>query len=304
MAKFKPMLCKLGDKRDLRHTGYIFEPKLDGIRVLCSVSPRGIRLITRNGIDITHQFPEFTFHHKIKARSCVLDGEIVAYDKKGHPDFNLLQNRATSGVDATLVVFDILQKDGKELINLPLLERKKILESIARDGGGLEVIVHSNDGQKLWKAAKKNHLEGVIAKQADERYYPGKRVNHWIKIKFTKELECVIIGFTQEKRHVSSLALGLYQRGKLYYVGKVGTGFSEEDIADLYERFKTLVVAKSAAINAKTAPKTIIWIKPKLVADIKYFQMTRDKRLRGPVYLHLRKDKKPQECTFSQIGSH
>lgn len=298
------MLCILGDKHDLVHKGYIYEPKLDGIRAICYVSPKGIKLITRNGIDITHQFPEFKFIKNIKATSCVIDGEIVAYDKKGHPDFNLLQNRAISGVPATFVVFDILEKNGQSLIHLPLVERKKILESTLKDGNGLEVIMHSTDGKKLWKSAKKFHLEGVIAKKADEIYYPGKRVNHWIKIKFTKELECVIIGFTQDKRHVSSLALGLYKHGKLYYVGKVGTGFSEADVADLYKKFQTLLAKKPASINAEDAPKGIIWIKPKLVADIKYFQMTRDKRLRGPVYLHLRKDKKPLECTFSQIGLH
>lgn len=304
MAQLKPMLCTLGDKHDLVRKDYIFEPKLDGIRVLCYVSARGIRVITRNGIDITHQFPEFTFRNKIQATSCVLDGEIVAYDKKGHPDFNLLQNRATSGVDATLVVFDILQKNGKELVKLPLLERKAILEETVRNGNGLEIIAYSDDGKKLWNVAKKYHLEGVIAKQADEQYYPGKRVSHWIKIKFTKELECVIIGFTQEKRYVSSLALGLYKQGKLYYVGKVGTGFSQEDVSELYEKFRTIIVDTSMATNAATAPKSIIWIKPKYVANIKYLMMTRDKRLRAPVYLHLRNDKKPRECTFSQIGVH
>ena len=298
------MLCILGDKRDLGHKDYIYEPKLDGIRAICYVSAKGIKLITRNGIDITHQFPEFKFTKNIKATSCVIDGEIVTYDKKGHPDFNLLQNRGMSGVPATFVVFDILEKNGKSLIHLPLLERKKILESLLKDGNGLEIIVHSTDGKKLWKSAKKFHLEGVIAKKADEIYYPGKRVNHWIKIKFTKDLECVIIGFTQDKRHVSSLALGLYKRGKLYYVGKVGTGFSQEDVDDLYKKFQTVLAKESYAVNAETAAKGIIWIKPKFVAEIKYAMMTRDKRLRAPVYMHLRKDKKPLECTFGQIGVH
>jgi bifunctional non-homologous end joining protein LigD len=298
------MLCTLGDKRDLIHKGYIYEPKLDGIRAICYVSSKGIKLITRNGIDITHQFPEFKFIKNIKATSCVIDGEIVAYDKKGHPDFNLLQNRAISGVPATFVVFDILVKNGKSLIDLPLLERKNILESTLKDGNGLEVIAYSADGKKLWKFAKKHHLEGVIAKQMDQTYSVAKRVHHWIKIKFTKELECVIIGFTQDKRSVSSLALGLYQGNKLYYVGKVGTGFSEADIDDLYKKFQTIIAKKSPVVNADSAPRTIIWIKLKFVADIKYFQMTHNKRLRGPVFLHLRKDKKPLECTFSQIGLH
>lgn len=298
------MLCALGDKHDLDHKNYIYEPKLDGIRVLCYVNSKGIQLITRNGIDITNQFPEFKFYKYIKASSCVLDGEIVAYNKKGYSDFNLLQNRAVSGVPATFTAFDILEKNCQSLIHLPLLERKKILESTVKEGAGLELVVRSTDGRKLWKIAKKFHLEGVIAKKVDEQYYPGKRVNHWIKIKFTKELECVIIGFTQDKRRVSSLALGLYQRGKLYYIGKVGTGFSEQDVADLYKKFQTALAKKSYAVNAQTAPKGIIWIRPKFVADIKYFQMTRDKRLRGPVYMHLRKDKQPRECTFSQIGVH
>lgn len=302
--KYKPMLCMLGDKRDLVHENYLYEPKLDGIRAICYVTSKGIKLFTRNGIDITNQFPEFTFIKNIKASSCVLDGEIVAYQKKGKPDFNLLQNRAISGVQATFVVFDILEKNRKSLVHLSLIERKKILESTLTDGNGLELIAHTSDGKALWKFAKKQHMEGVIAKQVDQPYYAGRRVHHWIKIKFTKELECVIIGFTQEKRHVSSLALGLYQGKKLYYVGKVGTGFSEQDVADLYKKFQALLAKKSPAINADSAAKNIIWIKPKCVADIKYFQMTRNKRLRGPVYLHLRTDKKPRACTFSQVGKH
>lgn len=302
--KYKPMLCMLGDKADLTHENFLYEPKLDGIRAICYVSSKGIKLFTRNGIDITNQFPEFTFIKNIKASSCVLDGEIVAYTKKGHPDFNLLQNRAVSGVPATFVVFDILEKNRKSLVHLPLIERKKILESSVTDGNGLELIAHTTDGNALWKFAKKHHMEGVIAKQADQPYVSGKRVNHWIKIKFTKELECVIIGFTQDKRHVSSLALGLYQQGTLYYVGKVGTGFSEQDVADLYKKFQAILAKKSPAKNAENAARNIIWIKPKFVADIKYFQMTRNKRLRGPVFLHLRKDKKPKQCTFSQMGIH
>ncbi len=302
--KYKPMLCSLGDTSDLKRKNYLYEPKLDGIRAICYVSSKGIKLMTRNGIDITHQFPEFKFIKNIKATSCVLDGEIVAYSKKGHPDFNLLQNRAAGGVSATFVVFDILEKDRKSVVRLSLLERKKILESTLKDGYGLQVIAHSLDGPALWKFAKKHHMEGVIAKQVDQPYTAGKRVNHWIKIKFTKELECVIIGFTQDKRHVSSLALGLYKQGKLYYVGKVGTGFSEADIYDLYKKFQAILAKKSPVVNADSAPRTIIWIKPTLVADIKYFQMTRNKRLRGPVYLHLRTDKKPSECTFGQIGVH
>lgn len=294
------MLSKLGTRDDLELPDYIFEPKLDGIRALCFVNKQ-MKFMTRNGLDITHQFPEFDFRDQIKARECILDGEIITYNKNGHPDFNLLQNRAQTDIAATYVVFDILELNGKSLINLPLLERKKILKKIIKERGSLEKVPFTTNGKKLWKLIKKHRLEGVMAKKSDSFYHPGRRTHDWVKIKSTHTLDCVVIGYTQEKRHVSSLALGLYKEHHLYYVGKVGTGFSATEIYNLYSKLQKITAKTPHAINAEYATRGIIWVKPKLVAEIEYLMMTKDQRLRAPVYIHLRFDKEPMQCTFAQV---
>lgn len=301
VMKLKPMLAKLGTRADLEKEGYLYEPKLDGIRALCHVD-KGMKFITRNGLDITHQFPEFDFRKQITAQTCILDGEIIALNKKGNPDFNLLQNRASNDVDGTFVVFDILWKNGVSLVNKPLQERKKILDATIKPKGALEKIVSVDDGKKLWELIRKHKLEGVVAKEIESIYHPGKRTNSWIKIKAIHSVDCVIIGFTQEKRHVSSLALGLYKDHHLYYVGKVGTGFTSDDIHMLYQKLQKITVKTPHVINAQDAAKDIVWAKPKMVAEIEYLMMTKDKRLRAPVYLHLRLDKEPAQCTFTQIS--
>ncbi len=291
--KLAAMNAKMGSLEDLGKSGYIFEPKLDGIRALCYVG-KGLKLISRNNIDLTDTYPELQFRKKINAKTAILDGEIIAYDNKGRPSFSLLQE----GGAVTYVVFDILTKNGTSLINKPLLERKKILDKTIREGNGLEKIFFVSDGKKLWKKIIKAHLEGVIAKTAQGLYYPGERTREWLKIKPAKSVDCVIIGYRPGKRIIGSLALGLYDnKGILTYIGNVGTGFTQELLQDLHDRFKPL---KSTPIINKEerAPNDVIWVKPTLVAEIKYLKVTSYGILRMPVFLRLRKDKKPKECTF------
>ena len=303
MRSVKPMLASSGKQDDLARIGYIFEPKLDGIRALCHVN-KAVTFTSRNMLTITAQYPEFAIRDYIKAKTAILDGEIIMYDAQGKPSFSALQRRAFEHEKhlrhkhATYVVFDILMKDGIWLTDLPLHARKKILAQTVRTKKGLiERVVTTPDGKKLWRIARKFKLEGVIAKQKDSIYCPGKRTREWIKIKKIHTADCVIIGFTQEKRLISSLALGVYNHGILTYIGKVGTGFNEQNIAELYPKLKKIV--------RQTAPcpcplKTAIFVRPFYVCEVEFLEWTRDKRLRAPVFVRIRSDKKSKECTFNQ----
>lgn len=338
--KFAPMLCAVGKEVDLQRKNFIYEPKLDGIRALCYVNGH-MRFITRNLIDRTTRYPELQdikAIKAIKAKSCVLDGEIIVYDQNGRPDFGLLQNREgiipgeknttqPARYLVTYVVFDILEKDGKSLIHLPLLERKKILEKTVNSTNRIQKIFFTHDGLTLWEEMRKLRLEGVIAKEQESEYYSGLRSSVWLKIKFMPTIDCVILGFTQGRRKISSLALGLYDAGKLVYVGKVGTGFSHELIAQLYPKLDGLrrvsppklwqvampqASAKTPRTTLGVTPQarslnsiehndsTIIWVRAKYVAEVGYAEFTHYGLLRQARLLRIRTDKNPKSCTFSQ----
>jgi len=304
------MLAKIGTKKDLENeNNLIFEPKLDGYRAICKVN-KTIKLYSRRGHDIIHKFTEFNFRKNIKAKSCVLDGEIIVYDEKGAPNFNLMQHRYTSDPEritklsketpAVFAVFDILMKDGKNLTKLPLLERRKILEKTIKPSKYIEIIPEFTDGKKLWKEMKKRNLEGVMAKEKDGIYQPGARSTTWLKIKFHESIEAVIVGYTVKKRDISSLALGLYKKDELRYIGKVGTGLNEEIIQKLDNKLPH-IKRKTPPVANPGRSKTVCWVRPSLVCEVKFQQFTNRETLRIPVFLRIRDDKKPKDCTFKQI---
>jgi bifunctional non-homologous end joining protein LigD len=286
----KPMLAKTGDTTVLDRPGYIYEPKLDGIRALLHYG-KNPSFESRNGKDLTSRFSGIKVP-RLKADSCVVDGEIVAYDQKGNPDFNLLQNNG----DAVFVAFDILEKDGASLRAMPLKERKKILRATIRENATMQLMVYTEDGRTLWTAMKKRGTEGVIAKKKDSVYQEGVRSESWIKIKFTKTIDAVVIGFSHARRRISSLALGLYDRRHLVFIGKVGTGFDEGFIERFWPQLQRIMSEK----NTGLLPADITAVRPRYVAEIEYLEFTPDQKLRAPVFKRLREDKKPSECTFSQ----
>jgi bifunctional non-homologous end joining protein LigD len=289
-----PMRAKVGKISDLNKNDFIFEPKLDGIRALCYVNEK-IRLISRNGNDITGDYSELSFRDKINAQSCILDGEIVAYDEVGHPDFSLLQR----GAPTNYVVFDILMKNGDNLTEVPLLERKNVLKETVTDGEIIEKIFFTFNGPALWNEMKKRDLEGVMAKKTNGLYYSDTRSDVWLKIKLFNTVDCLIIGFTTGRREISSLALGLYDNEKnLVYIGKVGTGFKEKFLEELLQKLNLIKIPEKLAINE--TPTDIIWTKPELVCEIKYAEFTKANVLRNPSFMRLRSDKNPSECNFDQ----
>ena len=306
--KYAPMLAKVGKTTDLENKKFIFEPKLDGYRAIGKVG-KSIKLLSRRGNNIIDKFPEFNFRKNIKAKNCVLDGEIIVYDSHGAPQFNLMQQRYTSNAEhieelskktpAVFAVFDILMKDGKNLTGLPLLERKKILEKTIVPNKNLDIVPSFENGKQLWKEMKKRKLEGVLAKEKNGIYQSGTRNHTWLKIKFHESIEAVIVGYTVKKRNISSLALALYKKDKLRYIGKVGTGFNEEIIKKLEKKLEKLRRKTAPVVNPGKL-STIYWVKPLLICELNYQQFTKSEHLRIPVFLRLRDDKKPKDCTFNQ----
>lgn len=290
------MKAQIGTVEDLNRANTFFEPKLDGIRAICYVN-EGLRLYSSNRRDITSEYPEFQFRDAIHAKSAVLDGEIVALDPASNPRFSLWQH----GQADVYIVFDILMLDEKDLTNLPLLERKRILETVLKHGPHIENCVYTTHGQVLWQEMLKREMEGVIAKKVDSQYHPGSRSSQWIKIKAYKTLEAIIIGYTSSKRSISSLLLGLYQGEKLVYVGKVGTGFTDLFLEGLHAQLNVLRVKEQ--VSLEYAEKGAVqWVRPELVCEVKYLEFTDAGKLRAPVFKRLRPDKYPEEITLQQQG--
>ncbi len=306
--RYRPMLASMGTHDDLAHADWLYEPKLDGTRAIMTLKDDHLTFVNRNGTELTHRFPEMAQMRKhIRAKQCVLDGELVVYDADGRPDFAALAKRDSvddpalieeraKRLPATYVVFDVLELEGESLIGKPLSERKDILADLIRNAHHIEQVFWTEHGTLLWKEAKRRMLEGVVAKRAASRYQPGERSNEWRKIKRTSTIDAIIVGYTHEKRAVSSLVLGAYHAGELICLGRVGTGFSESFLSELAPKLKKLA-AKIPPVAYKTTLE-VSWVKPTLVCEVKYLELTKDHALRAPSFLRLRTDKAPKDCVL------
>jgi bifunctional non-homologous end joining protein LigD len=297
-----PMLCTLIDK-PFDDKNWLFEKKFDGIRCLAIINKKMVKLYSRNGNILNQTFPEIVKSLKDKSLDLILDGEIVSFEKnKLKTSFKNLQNRLNvEHPSQDLVkkhpvyffIFDCLKKDRKDLRTKSLLERKKILKKSINFIPPLfwsEYVI--GQGKALFKKAVKNGWEGIIGKKISS-IYVGKRSRNWVKIKCEKSQEFIIIGYTLPKRSrlgFGALLLGYYDhQKKLHYVGKVGTGFSWNFLRNFIKKLKKIEI-KHSLIDEKV--NDAIWLSPKYVAQIKFFEKTRDNKLRHPVFLGLRKDKK------------
>ncbi len=312
--RYKPMLAKEA-KTAFTDADWIFEVKWDGFRALAYVNGE-VSLRSRNNKELIDNFPELN-ELKQQQKGLVLDGEIIVLSK-GKVDFQTLLERgkATSPTDillktgrspAAYVVFDILEKDGKSLLDLPLMERKKILkESVKEDEHVLLADYVEEKGEAYYEAVLQKGLEGVMAKKKKSAYEPGLRSGNWLKIKKLKSCDCVIFGYTQgtgaRKATFGALLLGLYDAaGQAVYVGKVGTGFSQETLDSMLTEFQK-IKTDSAPFTADVAEK-VTWLKPKFVCEVAYQIVTKDNRLRMPRFLRLRSDKTPKDCATDQLGA-
>lgn len=297
------MLAKQGSTKDLDNKDFIFEPKFDGTRVLIYRNGSKIKLINRRDNNVTHRYPELKDLWKNIKNDSVIDGELVTLGKNHQPDFNLLQKREqledetrinilSRQTPATIFVFDILKLKSKSLMNLPLLERKKFLAKQIKSSSKIALTPFTRNGKGLWKKVQRIKLEGVMAKRANSKYHKT-RDSSWLKIKNTKSIEAIIIGYTSEKRRISALALGAYHKGKLIYIGKVAAGLDEKTISHLSNE----LVSTKKHIQAD-AIKGINFTKPRVVVEVKYLEITPDRKLRAPSLLRIRTDKKMKECTI------
>jgi len=294
---------------------WVFETKWDGFRSLCFVRDGRSRFVSRNQIDMTPQYPELAeVAKRIEAPEAILDGEIVALDKDGMPRFQLLQPRVgrKSGIEAlrgqghiVYYVFDLLYLDGYDLMPCPLVERKKALEQILRPAGFIKLSEHIvGDGEAFFEQIDKFHLEGMIAKRAASPYVQ-KRSRDWLKVKTVVRSEVVVGGYTEprgSRSHFGALVVGLYHEGELHYVAHVGGGFNERALGQMFKLMQPLKTKKSPFVDAPKTNEPVQWLKPKLVAEVKFSEWTADRRLRHPVFIGLREDKKPGDCRFEFGG--
>jgi bifunctional non-homologous end joining protein LigD len=288
---------------------WLYEVKWDGVRALCLIEDGQLRILSRSGKRCEQQYPELSvLPRHVKASQAILDGEIAVLDDKGRSSFSLIQPRI-SVADAnavahlsrsspvTLFLFDLLFLDGYDLRGVPLEERKRLLSEIVNPSGRIHVSdFFTVDGAAMLEAARANGLEGIVAKARGSKY-EGRRSRDWVKVKVVTSGDFVIGGFTHgERDYFSSLVLGLYDGAKLTHAGQVGTGFNEKSLKEIYSKIEPLITKKSPFSGTVKALRDVTWIKPELVAEIKYLEFTPDGLLRAPVFVALRGDKDPKEC--------
>jgi bifunctional non-homologous end joining protein LigD len=281
-----PMMAKIA-AQPFDSPEWIFEIKLDGYRGIAVFGATGKpHLWSRNGLPLEQKFPAVAKAlSKLKLRSTILDGEVVALDENGIPRFQLLQRFQKQPTAPTLYyVFDVLWHDGDDITGNPIMDRRQVLERIVKPTAGIQVGTYiDGEGKALFQLTKQKGMEGIIAKRKDSLYLPGVRTSDWLKIKARLQQEFVVGGFTEGKgsrRRLGALLLGAYRNGKLHYFGHSGSGFSEKGIDDALRRMKPLSINKSPFENPPTVKEKIQWIKPKLVCEVEYAEMTADEQLR------------------------
>lgn len=274
---------------------WIFERKLDGVRCIAHRDGSGVRLLSRTDRDMSVQYSEVS--EALRADPCpdfVVDGEVVALDRRGITSFSRLQRRGKERVAIYLYVFDLLRLEGADLRDLPLRERKRQLREALRFEDPIRFTPHRNEvGEQLYEEACRKGLEGVIAKRADSPYR-ATRSRDWLKLKCHAEQELVIGGFTApqgSRTDFGALLVGHFEGETLLYAGKVGTGFDRSTLAELGAQLRDLESEDNPFADVHPIPRGTHWVEPQVVAQIGFTEWTRDGRLRHPRYLGLRDDK-------------
>jgi bifunctional non-homologous end joining protein LigD len=302
--------------------GWLFEIKWDGYRAIAFIDNGKVRLVSRNQNELTQRYPELKDLAKlVKAKTAILDGEVVALDDQGRPSFSLMQQRtgfrpggrraaSNAAVRVIYYAFDLLYLDGYDWRRVPLEDRKKKLAAILELGDSLRFSDHyEKQGKALFEMAKQKGLEGILAKKRDS-IYQERRSSEWLKIKITHRLECVIGGYTEpegSRAHFGSIVLGLYDKqGRLIHVGQAGSGFDQKSLNEISKLLQKRETKQNPFYGEVEALRKVTWVKPELVAEIEYAEWTEGTsggsgpKLRAPVFLGLRDDKDPKECTLDQ----
>jgi len=298
-----PMLATLV-REPLDKSGWVYEEKYDGYRILAYKEGESVTLFSRNAKDRTATFISVAEAvAKLPFRTLLLDGEVLVFDRRHVSRFQLLQNQSAA---LEYAVFDCLYKNGRDLRADSLQERRNALEGLIAKSNGHNTRIFASSrlagsGFDAYKLAARKGFEGVIAKDESSPYIEG-RSNKWLKFKVNQEDEFLIVGYTApagSRQHFGALLLGAYEDSKLKYVGKVGTGFSRASLASLFRSFKSLVRDKPTVADPPRE-KNVTYLAPQLVAQIAYGEWTHDRKLRQPVFLGLRDDLSPREVRLTE----
>jgi bifunctional non-homologous end joining protein LigD len=297
--RVQPMLATLV-REPFDKPGWVYEEKYDGIRILAYKEGKRVELVSRNEIDRTEGFPQIVDAIRaLKPATLLLDGEVVVFDRKNVSRFQLLQKGKGKAVYA---VFDCLYREGSDLRRKELSVRREAIQKSLDGSGSLFPSRRlAKNGLEAFREAKRRGYEGVVAKDLASDYLE-RRSRDWLKIKVHQEDEFVIGGLTKpegSRKYFGALLLGAYQEGKLHFVGKVGTGFDDCTLAALYEKFRPLVTERPPFVDLPRE-KGRTYLAPKLVAQISFQEWTADMKLRQPVFLGLRDDKKAKEVVLPE----
>jgi bifunctional non-homologous end joining protein LigD len=313
-AALEPMLATLVEKAP-RGEEWLYEVKWDGIRAIAFLDSEEVRITSRSGLRCERQYPELAVvPHQIGGQTAILDGEIAVLDEKGVSRFHLIQPRISNAdpnsishlsrtTPVVYFAFDLLYLDGYDLRGVALSKRRELLHQVLTPGGVLRISeVFPGAGEELLEAARGIGLEGVVAKHASSAY-ESRRSREWLKIKIVGEQEFVIGGFTApqgDRDHFGALVLGLYDEGKLRWVGNVGTGFDQKLLTSLFAKLKPLIVKECPFAERPKPDKGMTWVKPELVCQVRYANWTQDHRLRAPVFHGLRNDIAPRQVALEK----
>jgi bifunctional non-homologous end joining protein LigD len=317
-AAVHPMLATSVEK-PFDNPEWLFEIKWDGYRAVSFIQDGKVRLVSRNQNNLTGEFPELhELPASVKAKNAVLDGEIVVLDEQGRASFSLMQQRtgirkggrrtgARRELRVVYYIFDLIHLDGYDLRRVALEQRKQALSTIVSPGELVRYSDHFPQGLALFDVARKKGLEGILAKKRAS-HYEERRSHEWLKIKVTQTLDCVVGGYTDpegSRQYFGSIVLGLYdKKGQLIHVGQAGTGFNQAMLKDIWQVLKGLETNRNPFYGDVDAAH-VHWVKPQRVAEIKFTEWTHEsteggRKLRAPVFLGLREDKDPKECTFAE----
>lgn len=301
--RFQPMLATLTDGT-FDDPGWIFEDKYDGFRMVAKIESHKVTLYSHNGQVISRNYIEVARALEGVRGDAVIDGELVALDENGVSHFQLLQNALRRKAKLLYCAFDLMFQDGEDMRALPLIERKKRLKAVLPKHKLVAFSGHRKTfGTKFFEEAARKGLEGIMAKRASSKYLSGSRTDDWLKIKTSKRQEVVIAGFTAPKKtrpFFGALVLAVREDDGWRYVGHVGTGFSHAALEELHGKLIKLKTTKSPFARKVKDGAVTTWVKPLLVAEVKFTEWTSSGEMRHPVYLGLREDKRAGDVVREQ----
>jgi bifunctional non-homologous end joining protein LigD len=299
----QPMLATLTDA-SFDDSDWVFETKWDGFRLVATVEKRSVTLYSRNGLIVSDNYKPVAKALEKVRHDCIIDGELVAFDSHGISHFQLLQNALRTTTNLHYCVFDLMALDGKDLRDLPLVERKKRLRANLPKHPLLIYSEHwPEQGKKLFEEAEKHGLEGIMAKRAESKYVSGARTKDWLKIKTDRRQEVVVVGYTAprgSRPYFGALALALRDGKTWRYIGHVGTGFTHAKLEEMHGMLSKLRTSSSPFTRRVKDEAVTTWVKPRLVAEVKFTEWTTAGEMRHPVFLGLREDKRAEDVAMEK----